>query len=82
MPEETPADLKAAVAMELRAHLEMRHLNYATLEEETGLSRSTLYRIVYGKKSPTIEELALITGRLGTYPDVVLRNALRRLGQG
>lgn len=82
MPTEKPADLKEAVAQELRDQIEQRHLLYTTIADETGISRTTLYRILWAKKSPSIEELALITGRLGSDPAIVLRNALNRLHRG
>lgn len=79
MPTEKPADLKDAVALELREQIEQRHLQYTTIADETGISRTTLYRILWAKKSPSIEELALITARWGSDPAIVLRNALNRL---
>lgn len=79
MPTEKPADLKESVALELREQIEQRHLNYQTIADETGISRTTLWRILWAKKSPSIEELALITARWGSDPAIVLRNALNRL---
>lgn len=79
MPTEKPVDLKDAVALELREQIEQRHLQYTTIADETGISRTTLYRILWAKKSPSIEELALITARWGSDPAIVLRNALNRL---
>lgn len=82
MPTKKPADLKEAVALELREQIEQHGLQYLTIADETGISRTTLYRILWAKKSPSIEELALITARWGSDPAIVLRNALNRLQRG
>lgn len=70
-----------AVAAELSEQRKRLGMTYDEVEEETGISKRHLIRILKGETSATMEQFFLVTQALATRPDVVWRAARARLRQ-
>ncbi|MHA4848804.1 helix-turn-helix domain-containing protein [Rhodococcus sp. MSC1_016] len=71
-----------AVAEELREAVEQLELTQEDVSERTGIPRSTVGKILQGKRAMDVEEIALLAAAVGMSVTSLMTAAEERQGRG
>lgn len=75
-----PDELRVRISSRLRELMTRRGVTYTELAQESGVSRTHVYKILNGKTSPTGDVMAKLASALGVDPVALMRPYRKRDG--